>query len=257
LVVSVALIARRSGQERATVPTAEQVAADVESTLDSLDAAMSREESSSLLPPPRDEARIRFLLEARSEGSYFLELLASRDGWNYRWPDRPGNPMRIWVQPSPLEGFDRSYIRLVHDAVTDWNDGGLPIVFTFTPDSARAEVHVTWVDRFADRVTGITRWSRDQHGWIVRGAIELALRQSDGTPLDTAGIRAIARHEVGHLLGLDHTRDTTNVMSARVWVSELSDADRRTIRLVYDLPPGQLRASVGPTATSPSAARVP
>lgn len=225
----------------ATAPTPDEVAAALERTLDSLDAAMLQTEERSARPAPeRDEAQIRFLLDARSEGSYFRELLDSRDGWNYRWPDRPGDPMRIWVQEPPLAAFDHAYVTMVRDALSAWNEAGLPILFSFTPDSAAAEVLVTWVDRFDEHATGRTHWVTDQHGWIVRGNIELALRQPEGTPLDARGIRAIARHEFGHLLGLDHTRDTTNVMSAEVWVTDLSEADRRTIRLVYDLPPGRL-----------------
>ena len=54
-------------------------------------------------------------------------------------------------------------------------------------------------------------------------------------------MRAIALHEIGHLLGLDHTGDQTNVMAARVRVRELSIADRATARLLYTLPPGGVR----------------
>lgn len=53
-------------------------------------------------------------------------------------------------------------------------------------------------------------------------------------------MRAIALHEVGHLLGLDHTTDQTSVMAARVRVRELSAADHATARLVYALPPGRM-----------------
>jgi predicted Zn-dependent protease len=55
-------------------------------------------------------------------------------------------------------------------------------------------------------------------------------------------MQAIARHEIGHLLGLDHTADDSNIMSANVRVPELSEADRNTVRLVYKLPPGSVRA---------------
>jgi hypothetical protein len=46
---------------------------------------------------------------------------------------------------------------------------------------------------------------------------------------------------VGHLLGLDHTLDTSNIMTARVRVRDLSAADRATMELLYTLPPGSVK----------------
>src|SRR5690606_32811771 len=137
--------------------------------------------------------------------------------------------------------FDPASPALVRDAFTAWTDAGVPIALTFTPDSARAEIHVTWVDRFESQMTGRTRWAHDQHGWIVGGNIQLAIHQPDGPRVDPDAVRAIARHEVGHLLGLDHTADAANIMAARITVPELSEADRATARLVYQLPPGSLK----------------
>lgn len=191
--------------------------------------------------PVRDPARIAHILSSRGGGTYFGELLEARDSLNYRWPDRQTEPMRVWVQSSQLDAFDAGYPQLVREAFSTWHAAGVPIYFSFTLDSARAEILVTWIDRFAERMTGRTRWAHDRHQWIVGGSIELALHQPDGSPLDRAAVRAITLHEVGHLIGLDHTASEANVMSARVRVTELSEADRATARLVYALPPGSMR----------------
>lgn len=197
--------------------------------------------TSALAAPERDSAQIAFTLNARAGSTYLGELLDDREGWNYRWPDRRVDPMRVWVQTAANPSWDAAFPDLVRDGFSAWSDLGLPLLFTFTLDSARAEVLVTWVDRFPERMTGRTLWRHDQHGWIVGGTIELALHLPDGRPVTRDGIRAIARHEVGHLIGLDHPRDSTSVMAAQVFVTELNEADRRTARLVYDLPPGRMR----------------
>ncbi|HVH39102.1 MAG TPA: matrixin family metalloprotease [Gemmatimonadaceae bacterium] len=209
---------------------------------------------SSLGAPERDAARTALALR-RSEGSYLRELLDAHDSTNFRWPDRRHAPMRIWVQEMPVTtvGYDARFPRLVRDAFSTWGDAGVPIHLSFVLDSARAEIHVRWVDKFENAMTGRTRWVHDQHAWIVAGSIELALHQPDGSPLTADAVRAIALHEVGHLIGLDHTVDASNIMSARVSVSELSEADRRTARLVYSLPPGSLKGAAATAAPASSA----
>jgi hypothetical protein len=196
---------------------------------------------SDLGAPDRDPIAILTALEMRAEGSYLHELLDSRDGWNYRWPDRRLEAMRVWIQPSALAGYREPYARAVEQAFHAWAEIGLPFIFTIVRDSARAEVHVTWVDRFDGRMTGRTNWRHDRHGWILGGSIEMALHLPDGRAVTLDGVRAVALHEVGHLLGLDHPNDSTSVMSAQVFVTQMSEADRRTARLVYDLPPGRIR----------------
>lgn len=189
-----------------------------------------------------DAERIAYTIDTRSVGTYLPELLDSHNGWNYRWPDRRGEPMRIWVQePRDNAAYDPSWATLIRESFSVWDGLGLPLIFTFTPDSARAEVHVTWVDRFTERMTGRTKWRNDSNGWIVGASIEIALHLPDGRRVTRDGVQAIARHEVGHLIGLDHTSDTTSIMAPQVYVTELSDADRRTARLVYALPAGKLR----------------
>lgn len=199
---------------------------------------------STLAAPERDAARIAWLLQSRTEGTYFPELLAKHDSMNFRWPDRRHAPMRVWVQElgPGVAGYDATYPQLVRDAFSAWSAAGVPIHFTFVTDSVRGDIHVTWIDRFDGLMTGRTRWAHDQHRWIVGGNILMALHMPDGRVLHANAVRAIALHEVGHLIGLDHTADTTNIMAARVLVPELSEADRSTARLVYSLPPGSLKA---------------
>ncbi len=234
-----------AAQSQAARSALDSVAAEAQARADTADARLAANPAASLTPsslaaPVFDVANVQFTLQARREGTYIDDVLASHGGANFRWPDRLGDPMRIWVQHSPLPGFDPAFVQMVRDGFSAWGNLGLPFLFTFISDSSRAEVIVTWVDRYDALMSGRTLWQHDQHGWIVGASVELALHQPDGRALDAAGIAAIARHEAGHLIGLDHTADVTSVMAPRVQVSELSEADRRTARLVYDLPPGRL-----------------
>jgi len=221
-------------RERADTPPAAAVVVADDSALTALADEVERAEV--------EAERIAQIIATRSTGTYLPELLDAHNGWNYRWPDRRSEPMRVWVQePRDNAAYDPTWATRVRESFSVWDGLGLPLTFTFTPDSARAEVHVTWVDRFTERMTGRTQWQNDANGWIIGARIEIALHLPDGRRVTTDGVQAIARHEVGHLIGLDHTTDTTSIMAPQVYVTELSDADRRTARLVYALPAGRVR----------------
>lgn len=186
-------------------------------------------------------ADVRSRLEVSSAGTYIGEVLAAHDSSLARWRDRRTQPLRVWIQPvSAVRDWSPTAVDIVRDAFIDWSDTGVPLAFSFTLDSASADVRVTFVDRFAERISGKTLWSHDDRWWILEASIILAVHHMTGEKLDPAATRAIALHEVGHLIGLDHTADTTSIMTPRVRVKHLSEADRATARLLYSLPPGRI-----------------
>jgi len=191
--------------------------------------------------PLRDLADIHRRLDESAAGTYIGEVLADRDSALARWPDRVARPLTIWVQSADsLHDWNPAFIPQVKDAFQTWESTDIPVGFVFVRDSAAAEVHVTWCDHFDEQISGKTMWARDENWWIVDANIVIALHHNHGETLDPSAIRAIALHEVGHLLGLDHTSDTTNIMTPRVRVRDLSAADRATMKLLYTLPPGSL-----------------
>jgi hypothetical protein len=194
------------------------------------------------MEPAPDRMRVRSRLADGSTGTYMSEVLQVRDSSLARWPDRRNQPLRVWVQDwNELPHFQTSFVPLVQAAFDDWASTGIPLRFTFVRDSASAEIHVTWVDRFPEPISGKTLWAHDDDWWIVEANIMLALHHNNGDPLDSHAVRAIALHEVGHLIGLDHTADTTAIMTPKVRVKELQPMDRATARLLYSLPPGSVR----------------
>ena len=131
-------------------------------------------------------------------------------------------------------------VSLVRDAFIDWTDTGIPVNFSFVLDSSSADVRVTFIDHFDEPISGKTLWSHDDRWWILEASIVLAVHHRTGEVLDSSATRAIALHETGHLLGLDHTADSTSIMTPRVRVTRLSPADRATVQLLYLLPPGRI-----------------
>jgi predicted Zn-dependent protease len=192
-------------------------------------------------------ADLRRRIAQASEDTYINDVIASHDSALARWPDRYGNPLRVWVQPSTTHsGFNPAAVPVVRQAFVEWSKLGIPVPFTFVVDSSMADVRVTRVEKFNESISGKTLWAHDDGWWIIDANIQLAVRHHSGELLDTTSVRAIAMHEVGHLLGLAHTTDTTSIMAPKVRVRDLSAADRATAQLLYRLPAGRLAEGPAP-----------
>ena len=190
--------------------------------------------------PGRVARRLRIAQGAA--GTYIGEILAERDSALARWPDRGDAPLTVWIQPAAtIRGWSNAYVDEVRDAFTQWDTLHRPVHFAFTADSSEADVHVTFVEQFNEEISGRTLWSRDDSGWITDADIVLAVFHHHGPRLDDDAMHAMAMHEVGHLLGLDHTANLGSIMASKVRVRTLSAADRATVRLLYTLPPGGVR----------------
>lgn len=190
------------------------------------------------LPPREMQRRLR----QGASGTYIDALLATRDSTLARWPDRLVAPLRVWIGDGTThDDWDSTFPGAVRDAFETWSATGIPVRFTFVRDAADADVRVRFLPTFAEGISGRTIWSRDRDSWLVAGDIQLSLQHPRGDPISRAQLHAIALHEVGHLLGLDHVDDPEHIMAPRVRARTLSEADIATVRLLYSVPAGSVR----------------
>ncbi len=190
----------------------------------------------------RTRQDVRRRISEGQDGTYIGDLLAGHDSALARWPERLDRPITVWVQPqSTVADWQPDYPAVARQAFADWESTGIPIRFRFVDDSTRAEVQLRWIDRFREPISGRTLWARDDNWWILDGSITIAMHHNRGDALDSAAVKAITLHEVGHLIGLDHTPDQSTIMTPRVRVRKLASADKATARLLYTLPAGAVR----------------
>ena len=184
----------------------------------------------------------RRIAELGSE-TYLQELLADGDSTLNRWPDRRTEPLRTWIQPAPgLPDWHADYPVMAASVFDEWIAAGFPMRFLFVRDSGEADLRIVWTQRFAEGAQlGLTAREVSADGWIRSAAIAIATHDSAGRPLPPELVRATARHEVGHALGLNHVPDPASVMHPVAATLSISARDRTTLRMLYLLSPGSVK----------------
>ena len=183
----------------------------------------------------RDSARA--LLSSGESGTYIHTMLEEDENTTTRWAAR-AEPIRVWVQPQSSEqGFTPDLVIPTRRAFLAWNEVGLGVTFEMVDDSSAADVHVTWRNQMLEaRQIGTTFRMTGGRGWIAFAHVVLS------TAYDIYAVQNAARHEAGHVLGLGHSPDVQDIMAAATEGKQyiITDADRRTALLLYQLPPGKV-----------------
>jgi hypothetical protein len=193
--------------------------------LDKLRLAAQQQIATDSAPPPTPKSRIDSILDADGSGTYIRRVIAEGAGQFSRWPDNK-QTVAVWIASHPNASVVRTSFRR-------WNDSQAPVNYTIVDDSTAADVHVTWAETLPVKgELGTTFRLTDNDGRILVAHVLLLAT----APIE--GIQNAALHEAGHALGLDHSPNPEDIMSTagNGKKFQLSDADLKTLRVLYELP---------------------
>jgi len=187
-------------------------------------------------------SEIRRRIRASAHIAYLNDIIAaSPDSVLHRWDGRVSTPVRVSFEPTTVANFQPAFLDAVRSAFQRWQEAGVPVRFNLDADSSVAEVRLQWRIQFEGKHSGQTDVQWDEDGRLTSGVMTLATFDPKGQPFEPDDVRVLALHEIGHLLGLDHSPDPADIMYPQPKVRDLSPRDISTALLLYDLAPGPLR----------------
>lgn len=158
-----------------------------------------------------------------------VEIVANRSAGFDNVPEY----LSVWIEPtSRLRLFQPTFVAEAREAFGVWSEAGVPVVFDFTADSARAIIRVFWRHRLSEPVTARSTWWKAA-GQLERVDVEVALAAHPG--VDAPIVRAAIMHEIGHLLGFKHSSERDSIMSYYLSRAELSRKDVQRMRVRFAL----------------------
>lgn len=197
-----------------------------------------------LIPPLDSVSRLtaRVRLSTEPDRHYLDSLLSGTDSTIRRWPTDTGT-LGVAITPGGSEGFVSDMVHDVRWALDAWSPAVIGLRFVEVADTAAAMLRVRWTDQLEGDRAGVTDVTWDRTGRIKRADVTLAIRSpTTGRPLTLEARRAVALHELGHVLGLPHSALSSDVMFPIATAVAPTERDRFSLRLLYQLPAGWVGA---------------
>ena len=126
-----------------------------------------------------------------------------------------GNSLEDGILTFSIENGGSDLAKIVKLAIRDWEKSiGVGIEFKYVKEDSDADIEIEFKKGKGKKV-GKTVTYFDHYGFIDQADISIS-KKSYGVTLDKQTLEHVAKHEIGHALGLGHANFKNTLMSANV-----------------------------------------
>jgi hypothetical protein len=141
------------------------------------------------------------------------------------------------------------------DAANEWNQPGKQPLTVVVPSKSEFDVYVKFVPQaeLGGNYQGLTEYTRDSTGRLLRATIKITLYTSEGKLLSPADVQATIAHEIGHAIGIGgHSPYPEDLMYSTLFLGKPQIATQRDLNTAMTAYPAYFTRTVPFETRSPT-----
>ena len=180
--------------------------------------------------------------DRRNDRQNSNEISRSHIHWNSN-----DYPLKVYVLPTDSRYFKSIYKKYIDYAFRVWGKADSRIKFEYVSFVSDADITFSFEDnlmeKYDENYLGLTNYELAGNHNIKLSDIQIGMQSADGEKLSDGVVKATIIHELGHAIGLEHSKDKRDIMypyinpnsSPNMDFGDLSNSDIKIMKSIVNL----------------------